>query len=153
MKSSFSRIFLAPLAVLVLVSFAMAPLAEAARGGGRSYGGAHAGGGGDRQNVRANNNRVDVRTNNVRSTSINHVNIDRRGGCCNRGWDNDYHPVATAAAVTTTVARTSANVGSTVRILPAGCIPWNTGGYVYEKCGTVWYQLQGDQWIVIYPPE
>ncbi len=76
-----------------------------ARGGG--------GGGGDRQ---VNNANRDVRANNVRSTSVNNVsnrntNINanknvnvnvnnNRGGCCGGGWDNDYHPVATAAAVT-----------------------------------------------------
>ena len=34
MKKSFSKLFLAPLTVLVLASFALAPVAEAARGGG-----------------------------------------------------------------------------------------------------------------------
>ena len=42
----------------------------------------------------------------------------RSGGCCNNGWDNDYHPVATAAAVTATVAVTSAVIGSMVRTVP-----------------------------------
>ena len=32
MKKSFSKLFLAPLTVLVLASFALAPVAEAARG-------------------------------------------------------------------------------------------------------------------------
>jgi len=54
--------------------------------------------------VRVNNNRADVRTNNVRNTSVNNVNVNRsvnvnvetdHHGCC--GWDNDCHPVATAA--------------------------------------------------------
>jgi hypothetical protein len=40
MKNSFSRLFLAPLAVLVLGSVALAPLAEAA--GKKGGGGAHA---------------------------------------------------------------------------------------------------------------
>ena len=34
MKKSFSKLFLAPLTVLVLTSFAMAPVAEARGGGG-----------------------------------------------------------------------------------------------------------------------
>ena len=117
MRNSFSRLFLAPLAVLVLTSVAVAPLAEAqGRGGGGAGarsggGGAHAAGGGGaaRQNVQANNSQKDVRTNDVRNTSVNNVNVNvntnvnvnvDQGGCCHGGWDNDYHPVATAAAVT-----------------------------------------------------
>jgi hypothetical protein len=159
MKKSFSKFFLAPLTVLVLASFAMAPVAEARGGGGGGRagggGGAHVGGG-DRQ---VNNSRADVRTNNVRNTSVNNVNVNRnvnvnasRGGCCNGGWDNDYHPVATAAAVTATVAVTSAVIGSMVRTVPAGCVPVNYGGIVYQQCGSTWYQPQGGQYIVINPP-
>ena len=62
------------------------------------------------QSAQVNNSQADARTNNVRSTSVNNVNnvnVDRdvnvnvegHRGCCG-GWDNDYHPVATAAAVT-----------------------------------------------------
>lgn len=155
MRKSFSRLFLAPLTVLVLASFALAPIAEA-RGGGR-------GGGGHRQ---VNNSHRDVRANNVRNTSVNrvnnrntNVNVNRnvnvnanRGGCCGGGWDNDYHPVARAAAVTATVAVTAAVVGSIVRTVPAGCVPVNYGGMVYQQCGTTWYQPQGSQYVVIDPP-
>lgn len=169
MKKSFSKFFLAPLTVLVLTSFALAPIAEAGRGGGgggarAGGGGAHAGGGGNRQ---INNNRADVRTNNVRNTSVNNVNRNtninanrnvnvnvnnNRGGCCNNGWDNDYHPVATAAAVTAAVVVTSAVVGSMVNTVPAGCVPVNYGGMIYQQCGSTWYQPQGSQYIVINPP-
>jgi len=177
MTKSFGILFLTLLAALCVV---MAPVADAAggrgggggggggggaRGGGGAGGGAHAGGGGGgggRQNVQANNNRADARTNNVRSTSVNNVNVnrntnvnvdvDRRGGCCNNGWDNDYHPVATAAAVTAAVAVTSAVVGSMVRTVPAGCVPVNYGGLIYQQCGNVWYQPQAGQYVVINPP-
>ena len=171
MKNSFSRFFLAPLAALVLTSVAVASLAEAqGRGGGgggarsgAGGGGAHAGGGGGaaRQNVQANNSQRDVRTNDVRNTSVNNVNVNRntnvnvnvdQGGCCHGGWDNDYHPVATAAAVTATVAMTSAVIGSMVRTVPAGCVPVNYGGVVYQQCGSTWYQPQGGQYVVINPP-
>jgi len=167
MKNVLGKLFLASLVVLALASFVMAPVADAARGGGGG-GGAHAGGGGGaraggggggaRQNVQANNNRADVRTNNVRSTSVNNVNVNRNvnvdvdRGCCNGGWDNDYHPVATAAAVTATVAVTSAVVGSMVRTVPTGCVPVNYGGVVYQQCGSTWYQPQGSQFVVINPP-
>jgi hypothetical protein len=155
MKNSSRHLFLAPLAVLVLASLAWAPVAEAAgRGGG------HQAGGGGKRNVQANHNRADVRTNNVRSTSVNNVNVnknvnvnvDNSRGCCNSGWDNDYHPVATAVAVTAAVAVTSAVVGSIVRTVPPGCVPVSYGGYIYQQCGSTWYQPQGGQYIVINPP-
>src|SRR4029434_9356089 len=122
MKRSFGKLLPASLAALVLASFAMAPYADAAaaRGGGgaRAAGGggggaraAGAGGGGARQSAQVDNSKADARTNNVRSSSVNNVNVDRdvnvnvegHGGCCG-GWDNDYHPVATAAAVSAGVA-------------------------------------------------
>ena len=164
MKNSFSSLFLAPLAVLVLGSVALAPLAEAAgkKGGG---GGARAGGGGAKPKAHVNNSKKDVRTNNVRNTSVNNVNNkvnvnknvnvnvnNNRGGCCNNGWDNDYHPIATAVAVTATVAVTSAIVGSIVNAPPPGCVPVNYGGMIYQQCGSTWYQSQGQQYVVINPP-
>jgi hypothetical protein len=160
MKKSFSKFFLAPLTVLVLASFALAPIAEAGRGGGGG-GGARAGGGGGNRQV--NNTHADVRTNNVRNTSVNNVNNRNTNINSNRnvnvnvdnnrgGWDNDYHPVATAAAVTAAVAVTSAVVGSMVRTVPAGCVPVNYGGMIYQQCGSTWYQPQGSQYIVINPP-
>ena len=85
---------------------------------------AQAGGGGQRQNAQVDNTRADARTNNVRGTSVNNVNnvnVDRNvnvsgnNNCCNNGWDNDYHPVATAAAITATAAV----IGSIVRSPPA----------------------------------
>jgi len=178
MKRSNGKIAGAAVAILALASFAMAPLAEARgggggggghhagggggghhAGGGGGGGGAHAGGGGGRKNVQANHNKADVRTNHVRNTSVNNVNIDRnvnvnvdRGGCCNGGWDNDYHPVATAVAVTAAVGVTSAIVGSMVRTVPTGCVPVNYGGMIYQQCGGTWYQPQGSQFVVISPP-
>ena len=167
MKRSFGKLLLASLAALVLASFAMAPYADAAaaRGGGGGGGGgaraAGAGGGGARQSAQAqvNNSKADARTNNVRSTSVNNVNVDRdvnvnvegHRGCCG-GWDNDYHPVATAAAVSAGVAVTSAIVGSMVRSVPPSCVPVNYGGMVYQQCGSTWYQPQGSQYVVVNPP-
>jgi hypothetical protein len=97
MKRSFGKLLLASLAAVVMAGFAIAPLAEAAaaggRGGGSGGGGARAGaGGGARQSAQVNNSRADARTNNVRSTSVNNVNVERNveghRGCCG-GWDND----------------------------------------------------------------
>jgi hypothetical protein len=145
------------LVMAMLAGLALAPMAEAA---GRGGGGHHAGAGGGKRNIQANHNRADVRTNNVRSTSVNHVNVnknvnvhvDNNRGCCNNGWDNDYHPIAAAAAVTATVAVTSAVIGSIVRTVPAGCVPVNYGGMIYQQCGSTWYQPQGAQYVVINPP-
>ncbi|MCC6193008.1 MAG: hypothetical protein IT518_00945 [Burkholderiales bacterium] len=179
MKSSFRQLLRGSLVVLALGSFGLAPVVDAAgrggggggahRGGGGGGGGGAQRGGGGGQHAQANNNRADARTNNVRNTSVNNVNrttdvrntnvnvnrnvnvdVDRHGGCC--GWDNDYHPVATAAAVTATVAVTSAVVGSMVRTVPAGCVPVNYGGVVYQQCGSTWYQPQAGQYVVINPP-
>lgn len=99
-------------------------------------------------NVNNVNRNTNVNVN--RNTNVN-VDVDR-GGCCNNGWDNNYHPVATAAAVTATVAVTSAVVGSMVRSVPAGCVPVNYGGLIYQQCGGVWYQPQAGQYVVINPP-
>ena len=129
MNTTFSKMPMAALALFVATHLAMVPAAEAAgnRGGG---GGAHHGGGGAKAKPQINNSRTDKRTNNVRSTSVNNVNVnknvnvnvDNNRGCCNNGWDNDYHPIATAAAVTATVAVTSAIVGSIVNAPPPGCV-------------------------------
>ena len=78
------------------------------------------------------------------------VDVDR--GCCNGRWDNDYHPVATAAAVSATVAVASAVVGSMVRTVPANCVSVNYGGMVYQQCGSTWYAPQGSQYVVINAP-
>jgi hypothetical protein len=190
MKKSFSKLFLAPLTVLVLASFALAPVAEAlggagARAGGGGGGGGAAragGGGGDRASAgggaragagggggrQIDSSQTDARANNVRNSSVNNVNsnrnvnvnanrnvnvnVDNQGGCCGGGWDNDYHPVARAAAVTGAVAVTSAVIGSMVRTVPANCVPVNYGGMVYQQCGSTWYQPQGGQYVVINPP-
>ncbi len=172
MNISFRTWLVVPVLAMTLAGVALSPAAEAARGGGGGgrgggHGGGHGGGGGGGgHNVQANHSRADVRTNNVRNTSVNNVNVNRNrnvnvdrnvnvnvdhhGGCC--GWDNDYHPVATAAAVTATVAVTSAVVGSMVRSVPAGCVPVNYGGMIYQQCGSTWYQPQGSQYVVINPP-
>ena len=170
------KLLRAALAAFVVASFALAPFAEAIGGGGRGGGGGARGGaggggggaragagGGARQDVQVNNSRADARTNEVRNTSVNNVeknvNVDRNvnvnveghGGCCG-GWDNDYHPVARAAAVTGAVAVTAAAVGSVVQSVPPSCAPINYGGMVYQQCGSTWYQPQGSQYVVVNPP-
>ncbi|WP_341677380.1 hypothetical protein [Niveibacterium sp. SC-1] len=143
-----------------VLQMACLPAVEAAPrgGGGHAGGGARASGGGG--HARVDNSHADVRSRNVRNTSVNNVNVNKNvnvnvennhhGGCC--GWDNDYHPVATAAAVTATVAVTSAVVGSMVRSVPPSCVPINYGGAIYQQCGSTWYMPQGSQYVVVNPP-
>jgi hypothetical protein len=156
MKASFRKLFLAPAVVLVLAGMAMAPMDAAfARGGGGGGGGARAGGGGGAAQQRAQpaGGRADARTNDVRSTSVNNVNVnrnvnievDQHGG----GWD---HPVAGAMVVGGAIAVTAAAIGSTVATVPVGCVPVNYGGMVYQQCGGTWYQSQGSQFVVVNPP-
>src|SRR5574337_141122 len=197
MKTILGKSLARPLCVVLLASFALAPVAEAQERGGRGgdRGAARGGGGGDRAAARGggaqanraqiNNTNRDARATNVRNTSSNNVNranvnranvnqtnvnrntnvnasrnvnvnVEGHGGCCG-GWDDDdYHPVATAAAVTAAVAVTSAVVGSLVRTVPPNCVPVNQGGVVYQQCGSTWYQPQyvGSQvqYIVVNPP-
>jgi hypothetical protein len=177
MQAFFCKRAQASWVALVIASFALSPVAEAAResrggggGGGTRAAPSQSGGGTARANAgsanraapQANNTKADARSNNVRSTSVNNVNTSRNtnvnvnvegnSNCCNNGWDNDYHPVATAAAVTATVMVTSAVIGSMVRTVPANCVPVNYGGMVYQQCGGTWYQPQGSQFIVVNPP-
>jgi hypothetical protein len=141
MKTSPGKLIVAALTAFVLTSLVMVPVAEAQRRGG--------GGSGARQ--------PDARTNNVRSTSVNNVNVERNvnvnvsGGCSGRcgGWD---HPVAAAAVVGGTIAVTAAAVGSMVAAPPPGCVPVNQGGVVYQQCGSTWYAPQGSQYVVVNPP-
>ena len=165
MKTSIGKWLPVLAAAFVAAAFVIASDAEAARGGGGGArgggggGGARAGGGGGGQRqAQVNNSRADARTTNVRSGSVNNVNVNRNtnisveGGCCGGGWDNDYHPVARAAVVGAAVATTAAVVGSMVATVPAGCVPVNYGGMVYQQCGGTWYQPQGTQYVVVNPP-
>ena len=179
MKVSIRSWLVTPLAALVLVGFALTPVAQARGVGGDGGGGARAGGGGraaaaggggSRQSAQVNNSRADVRSNDVRSSSVNSVNSNRNTNIssntnvnANRnvnvnvnsgrgGWDNDYHPVAGAMAVGAAVAVTSAAIGSMVQSVPSNCVPVSYGGMVYQQCGSAWYQPQGSQFVVVNPP-
>lgn len=161
MKATVSKLLIAPLGALLLASFLIAPVADAKERGGGGGGARKAASGGDR-NVKVNNSKSDVRSTKVRNTSVNNVNVSKNTNVNvnvdndRRGWDDDYHPIATAAAVTATVAVTSAVIGSMVRTLPPSCVPVNYGGVLYQQCGTAWYQPQymgsNVQYVVIAPP-
>lgn len=142
MKTLFSKSLVPALAALVLANVALSPVTVAARGGGGGGGGARVGaGGGARPPAQVNNSRADVRTNNVRSTSVNNVNIDVDQG----RWD---HPVAAAVVIGAAVGA----VGSTVYAVPSGCVPVNYAGLFYQECGGTWYLLQGSEYVLVNPP-
>jgi hypothetical protein len=113
--------------------------------------------------------RTSVNRNYNRNTNVNvnrNVNVHRDvdvhvhggyhggyyGGCCY----HDYHPVATAAAVTATAMVTAAVIGSMVHTLPPRCTSGIVNGIGYQQCGSSWYQPQfsGSQttYVVVNAP-
>ncbi|MEJ8855604.1 hypothetical protein WKW79_13545 [Variovorax robiniae] len=137
-------------------------------GGGPHGGGArtsvnHGGGGGANVNRGGNanvNRNANVNANRNVNANVNrntNVNVNRNvnvvGG--RGGVYDDYHPIATAAAVTATVAVTAAVVGSVVNTLPPSCVPVVMNGITYQQCGGAYYQPQyvGSQvnYVVVNP--
>lgn len=111
-----------------------------------------------RTSVHRNTN-VNRNVNVNRNTNVNvnrHVDVDVHGGYYGGCCYHDYHPVATAAAVTATAMVTAAVIGSIVHALPPGCTSIVINGIGYQQCGTVWYQPQfsGSQttYIVVNAP-
>ena len=106
-------------------------------------------------NVNSNRN-TNVNVNRDRDVDID-IDVDHRGGyhsgCCYNDHD-DFHPVATIAAV----AVTAAVVGSIVNAasMPPGCTTVMANGYAYQQCGNTWYQPQmsgsSTTYIVVNPP-
>ncbi|GHD65332.1 hypothetical protein [Jeongeupia chitinilytica] len=157
MKRPLSSLALALLSVALIV-----PQAAQARDGQARTSVNRAGNHARNANVNANHNvnanrNVNSNRNVNRNVNVNrdvHVDVDHHGG----GWydDDDYHPLATAAAVTATVAVTSAVIGSITRTLPPSCVPVGVGGVTYQQCGSTWYQPQYAgttvQYVVVNPP-
>jgi len=164
MKTALRRnqALLLPILTAVSIALCIPQVSMAAGRGGNVQPRPHAGNARAGNAPQLNNAQADSRTRNVRNTSVNNVNsnrnvnvnknvnvnVENHGG----GWDNDYHPIATAAAVTATVAVTSAVIGSIVHSVPPNCMPVNYGGMIYQQCGSTWYQPQGTQYIVVNPP-
>ncbi|QAY88518.1 hypothetical protein [Pseudomonas sp. ACM7] len=91
---------------------------------------------GNRTNI--NNGTRNVNIDNSRDVDID---VDGQG---RYGYDDHYHPIATAAAVTATVAVTAAVVGSifTPAQLPPSCVQVIQYNTAYMQCGSTWYQPQ-----------
>ncbi|CAI8887993.1 SH3 domain-containing protein [Pseudomonas sp. IT-232MI5] len=85
-----------------------------------------------------NNGNRNVNIDNSRDVDID---VDGHG---RYGYDDHYHPVATAAAVTATVAVTAAVVGAifTPAQMPSSCVQVIRYNVAYMQCGSTWYQPQ-----------
>ena len=102
--------------------------------------------------TRVNNSQNNINIDNHRDVDID---VDGRG---HFGYDDHYHPIATAAAVTATVAVTSAVVGAIIRPaqLPSNCVQVIRYAVTYMQCGSTWYQpeYQGSNitYVVVNAP-
>lgn len=91
------------------------------------------------------NNRTNINTGDRNVNIDNHrdvdIDVDGRG---RYGYDDHYHPVATAAAVTAAVVVTGAVVGSIFRPsqMPADCVQVMRYNTAYMQCGSTWFQPQ-----------
>jgi acetyltransferase-like isoleucine patch superfamily enzyme len=110
------------------------------------------------------NHSSDVSANVNRSASVNrnvnvnsNVNVNRNVDVNVRhdyydGWDDHWHPVAAAAAVTATAMA----VGAIVNSIPPSCQTVVVGGVSYSQCGNTWYRPQyagtAVQYVVVSPP-
>jgi hypothetical protein len=116
------------------------------------------GGGGTRTNIGSNNggsHDYHGGHNSYRGGN-NTINIDVDNGWNNGRWDDEWHPIATAAAVTATVAVTRAAIGTRYYALPPGCVTHTHAGTYYYFCDDTWYapQYAGTQitYIVVQKP-
>lgn len=108
---------------------------------------------------RNNNNRNNNRNTNISGNDVN-INVDRDVRYDDHhhhhdhwdDWDDDWHPVATMAAVT----MTAAVIGSIVNSIPPDCSTVIVNGISYSQCGNTWYQPQyygsSVQYVVVNPP-
>lgn len=102
----------------------------------------------DNRYTNVSNNNVNVNVNrNVRYDDYDHRHHDHWDD-----WDDDWHPWATAAAVT----MTAAVIGSIVASIPPDCSTVIVNGISYSQCGNTWYQPQyygsSVQYVVVNPP-
>ena len=94
-------------------------------------------------NTVGNRTHINNNTRNVNIQNNRDVDIDVDGHG-RYGYDDHYHPIATAAAVTATVAVTAAVVGAimTPAQMPTSCVQVLRYNTTYMQCGSTWYQPQ-----------
>ncbi|MDN0085215.1 hypothetical protein QU487_21130 [Crenobacter sp. SG2305] len=142
--------------LLVCSALAIEPALAARRGGGVSPPRPNAGAA-NRPPI-SSNTRNATMNNNVKVSREANVNVNKNVNIQgNNGWDDDYHPVATAVAVGAAAAVTAAVVGSVVHSIPPSCTPVMVGNVAYQQCGSTWYQPQYSgtsvQYVVVNPPQ
>ena len=144
----------AVLAVCISALFSATQLASIADAKPSKRGG---GGGVTHTNVGGHNkghNNVNVSGN---RGGHNNVNIDVDNNWDRGRWDNDWHPVRTAATVGAVVAVTNAIVGQRYYALPSNtCKAYTYNRVYYYNCNDVWYapQYVGTQvsYVVVVRP-
>jgi hypothetical protein len=91
-------------------------------------------------NVKGGNKNI-----NIDNSRDVHVNVDGNNNCCwGGGYNDDYHPIGTAIAVTAAATATAAIVGSifTPSQMPSNCVQVIQNNITYLQCGSTWYQPQ-----------
>lgn len=92
-------------------------------------------------NVRGGNNNVNI--DNSRDVNVN-VDGNNHGCCWGGGYNDDYHPIGTAVAVTAAAVTTAAVIGAIVspNQMPSNCVQVIRYNTTYMQCGSTWYQPQ-----------
>lgn len=103
------------------------------------------------RNTNISGNDVNINVNNSHDDHYNHYDDHHHHDHWD-DWDDDWHPVATAAAIT----MTAAVIGSIVASIPPDCSTVIVNGISYSQCGNTWYQPQyygsSVQYVVVNPP-
>ena len=104
----------------------------------------------DNANINRNINNANVNRN------INNVNVNRNYDL-DVDVDNNWHPVARAAAWTAGAAVTAAAIGSIAYTLPPSCTTVVVNGMSYQQCGSTWYEPRfagtSVSYVVVSPPQ
>lgn len=127
-------------------------------GGAREAQGNRAGGGTvNRQSTTSNHQMRSSASDNINHNRVANTNVNRDVDVnVHRdyydGWDDNWHPVAAAAAVTATAMA----VGAIVNSIPPSCQTVVVKGVSYSQCGSAWYRPQYAgttvQYVVVNPP-
>jgi hypothetical protein len=130
--------------------------ARTSSGGGNRLSGGYGGAARTSVNRDFSNTSVNRNVNNANiNRNINNVNVDRNYDV-DVDVDNNWHPVARAAAWTAGAAVTAAAIGSIAYALPPSCTTVIVGGMSYQQCGSTWYEPQfagtSVSYVVVSPP-
>jgi hypothetical protein len=130
--------------------------ARTSSGGGNRLSGGYGGAARTSVNRDFSNTSVNRNINNANiNRTVNNVNVNRNYDL-DVDVDNNWHPVARAAAWTAGAAITAAAIGSVAYSLPPSCTVVVVGGISYQQCGSTWYEPQfagtSVSYVVVSPP-